>query len=309
LDFLSSVPTVEIIGLMITSDEFYVFPLLGTYYINFNLSGCEVGGTRDVGARDNKVWCNANLRKAFSLSIDRDAITETLALGQVSAGGFIAPGFIDYNGEDFFDNARSASEIVTDDGAYSLAVTYFELAANELYPEAANTAAAVALLQYELETKSYHYNTSEGHQLIAEMMQAMWEENLGFTIQLTNEEWALFQATRVEGDFDMARGGWLTDFMDPYGMLEIFTQWNGYNDADYDSAAFEAAMAEASTATTSEDHFEALYGAYGIFMEDMPVIPIYHYNDYYLVSSRITGWSRSVLGSIDFSTASIGEAE
>ncbi len=40
-------------------------------------------------------------------------------------------------------------------------------------------------------------------------------------------------------------------------------------------------------------------------MEDMPIIPIYHYNDVLMVSMRVTGWSRSVLGTIDFSTASV----
>jgi len=309
LDFIPSVPTAEIPGLMVASDEFYVFPLLGTYYVNFNLSGCEVGGTRDVGTRDNTIWCNANLRNALALSIDRDAITEALAAGQVPAGGFISKGFSDHNGEDFFDNSKNDSLIVTDDGAYAAAVTAFELAADELYPDAADTAAALVLLRAELETKSYHYNTSDGHKQVAELMQGMWFENLGFTIELTNEEWALFQATRTDGDFDMARGGWLTDFMDPSGMLGIFTQGNAYNDPDYNSTAFEAQIDLAKSATSSADHFNALYAAHELFMADMPIIPIYHYNDTMLVSSRLTGWSRSVLGSVDFSTASIEAAE
>ena len=307
LDFLPSVPTAEIPGLMIASDEFYVFPLLGTYYVNFNLSGCEIGGTRDIGDRDNTVFCNENLRKALALSLDREAITEALAAGQVPAGGFVPPGFADDNGEDFYENSKNDSEIVVDDGAYAAAVTYFEAAANELYPEAADTAAAVALLQAELETKEYHHNTSEGHKQVAELMQGMWEENLGFTIQITNEEWALFQATRTDGDYDMARGGWLTDFMDPSGMLGIFVQNNAYNDPDYDSAAFQAKIDEAQNATTAAAHFTALYEAHEIFMDDMPVFPVYHYNDTYLVSGRLEGWSRSVLGTVDFSTASIVE--
>jgi oligopeptide transport system substrate-binding protein len=302
LDFIPSVPTAEIPGLMVASDEFYVFPLLGTYYINFNLSGCDIGGSRDIGSRDNTIFCNANLRTALALSLDRDAITEALAAGQVAAGGFIPPGFADHNGEDFFDNSKNDSDIVTDDGAYAAAVTAFEAAASEL-------SMTVAELQAVLETKEYRYNTSEGHKQVAELVQGMWEENLGFTINLANEEWALFQATRTDGNYDMARGGWLTDFMDPSGMIGIFTQGNAYNDPDYNSAAFEAKIAEASSATSSADHFNALYDAHEIFMQDMPVIPIYHYNDTMLVKSYVTGWSRSVLGSIDFSTATVDKAE
>ena len=300
LDFIPSVPTAEIPGLMVSSDEFYVFPLLGTYYINFNLSGCDIGGTRDIGTRDNAIFCNENLRKALALSIDRDAITEALAAGQVPAGGFIPPGFSDHTGADFFETSKDDSDIVTDDGAYTMAVDYFEDAATDL-------GMTVAELRTELETKEYRYNTSEGHKQVAELIQGMWNENLGFTINLANEEWALFQATRTDGNYDMARGGWLTDFMDPSGMIGIFTQGNAYNDPDYNSAAFEAKIDEAKTATTAAAHFEALYDAHAIFMEDMPVIPIYHYNDTMLVSSKLTGWGRSVLGSIDFSTAKITE--
>lgn len=305
LDFIPSVPTAMIPGLMIASQEFHVFPLLGTYYINFNLAGDpDIGGTKDIGDRDNEVFYNENLRKALALAIDREAITEALGAGQVPAGGFISPGFLDHNEEDFYENSKDDSDIVVDDGAFALAETYFETAANELYPDAADP---VAELRTELETKEYRYNTSEAHKQVAELVQGMWKDNLGFTIELGNEEWALFQGTRTDGNYDMARGGWLTDFMDPSGMLGIFTQGNAYNDPDYNNPAFEAKIEEAQTATTAAAHFQALYDAHKIFMEDMPVIPIYHYNDTMLVKSHVKGWSRSVLGGIDFSSAYIEE--
>jgi oligopeptide transport system substrate-binding protein len=305
LDYLSDVPSDLVPSLLVTSDEFYVFPLLGTYYINFNLSGDpEIGGTRDVGTRDLDIFYNLNLRKALALSMDREAITEALGAGQVPAGGFIPPGFKDHNDEDFYENSKNDSEIVIDDSKYDEAVTYFAAAANELFPSATDP---VQALRDALETKEYLYNTSEGHQQIGELVQGMWEENLGFTIELGNEEWALFQVTRTEGNFDMARGGWLTDFMDPSGMIGIFTQGNAYNDPDYNNPDFEDALEDARTATTAQAHFEALYEAHEIFMADYPVIPIYHYNDVLMVKSYVKGWSRSVLGSIDFSTAYIEE--
>jgi oligopeptide transport system substrate-binding protein len=193
---------------------------------------------------------------------------------------------------------------VADDGSYELAVTYFETAADELFPAAADP---VQALRDELETMTYLYNTSEAHQQVGELMQEMWADNLGFTIQLGNEEWATFQDTRTDGAFDLSRGGWLTDFMDPSGMIGIFTQGNAYNDPDYYNADFEAKLEEAREATTAAAHFEALYEAHEIFMDDMPIIPIYHYSDVLLVKARIVGWSRSVLGTIDFSTAKFAE--
>ncbi len=303
LDVLPSVPSAMIPGLLVASQEFYVFPLLGTYYINFNLSGNpEIGGSRNVGSRDLSIFYNVNLRYALALSLDREAIVEALGTGAVPAGGFISPGFMDHNGDDFFENTAEDSEIVTDDGAYALAVTYFATAANELFPEASDP---VAALRAALASKTYLYNTSDGHRQVGELVQAMWEDNLGFRIQLGNEEWATFQGTRTDGAYDLARGGWLTDFMDPSGMIGIFTQGNAYNDPDYNNPAFEAALEAARTATTAQAHFEALYEAHAIFMGDMPIIPIYHYNDVFLIKAKVQGWSRSVLGSIDFSTAYI----
>lgn len=306
LDFIPSVPTTEIPAFMISNSEFHVFPLLGTYYVNFNLSGCnDLGGTRDIGTRDNTIFCNENLRTSLALALDRIEITEALAAGQVPAAGFIPPGFSDNTGADFYDSSKNDSDIVTDDGALVLAWTLFETAADELYPNAATTAAAVALLQAELNTKEYAHNTSEGHQLVAELMQAMWSETLGFTIQITNEPWALFQVSRTAGDFDLARGGWLTDFMDPSGMIGIFTPGNAYNDPDYLNPEFVTFITAAAEATTSAAHFDALYDAHKVFMTDMPVIPVYHYNDSMLVKAYVVGWSRSVLGGVDFSTATI----
>jgi len=302
LDVLADVPSDLIPNLSVTSDEFYSYPLLGTYYANFNLSGTEIGGTRDIGDRDVTVFGNKNLRYALTLSIDRQALVEAVGTGAIPAAGFIPPGFLDHNEEDFYENSKNDSEIVVDDGAYELAVTYFEAAADELYPDSATP---VEDLRDELSSKVYLYNTSEAHAQVGVLIQEMWSENLGFEIELGNEEWATFQDTRTDGAFDISRGGWLTDFMDPSGMIGIFTQGNAYNDPDYFNQDFEDALKDARDATTAQAHFEALYEAHQIFMEDMPIIPIYHYNDVLMVSSKIEGWSRSVLGSIDFSSAKI----
>ena len=40
-------------------------------------------------------------------------------------------------------------------------------------------------------------------------------------------------------------------------------------------------------------------------MNDMPIIPVYHYSDTMLVSNDLKDWGRSVLGTVDFSRAYI----
>ncbi|MGS0973699.1 MAG: peptide ABC transporter substrate-binding protein [Candidatus Izemoplasmataceae bacterium] len=299
LDYIPSVPTAEVPILIAESDEFYVFPLLGTYYYSFNMDA-DGDGVNEGFAEDG-LWSNRKLRTALNYAIDRDAITEALGAGQVSAGGFVPPGFMDHEGNDFFETAGTYG-LVTDDGNFDEAVSLFADAASEL-------GMSVSELQTALESEELLYNTSEGHQFVAQMVQESWQQVLGFTMPLANQDWAIFQDTRSQGDFSVARGGWLTDFMDPSGLLGIFKSDNSYNDPNYYNSEFDTLLTEASTTTDTATHFEKLYEAQEVFMTDFPIIPVYHYTDTMLVSDDLVGWGRSVLGTVDFTRATINRSE
>lgn len=75
LDFLPDVPPAEVSSLIAEDPNFYVFPLLGTYYYNINM--------------DLDLYKDVNVRRAMNLAIDRDLICETMGSGQVPATGFV----------------------------------------------------------------------------------------------------------------------------------------------------------------------------------------------------------------------------
>lgn len=277
LHYIPSVPSAEVPRLIAEDSNFYVFPLLGTYYYNFNL--------------DLDLFKDVRVRRALTLAIDRDVIVETLGAGQVPAAGFVPPGFLDDKGNDFFETAGTYG-IPTDLSALDEAK---QLLADAGYPNGEGFPEFTLL-----------YNTSEGHKMVAELVQEMFKTNLGISIKLENQEWAVFQDTRKEGNFEMARGGWLTDYMDPSGMLSIFTSANAYNDPNYYNDEYDDLMSKAAV-TRGAEHFELLYKAQEMFMNDLPVIPVYHYTETMLVSEKLQGWDRSVLGSVDFSGAYLVE--
>ncbi len=236
----------------------------------------------------------------MAYAIDREAIVDTLGGGQVPAAGFVPPGFIDNEGNDFFETA-GAYGMVADDGNFAQAVTLFAEAA-------ADMDMTVAELRALLATETLLYNTSEAHAEVAQLVQESWNQVLGFQMLLGNQDWAIFQETRKNDQFDIARGGWLTDFMDPIGMLAIFTEGNSYNDPNYDNPAFDLLIEQAQASTDPAVHFAKLYDAQDLLMEFMPIIPVYHYSDFMYVKSYLKDWGRSVLGTVDFSRAYI-EAE
>ena len=279
LDFIPDVPIDEIPRLIAEDPNFYVFPLLGTYYYSFNL--------------DLEIWDSSLVRRALAMGFDRELICDTLASGEVPAAGFIPPGFLDADGNDFFEVAGTYG-LSTDGSSVEAAQA---LLAEAGYPNGEG-----------FPTFTLIYNTSEAHQTVAEIMQEQWKTNLGIECTLENQEWSTFQDTRKEGNFELARGGWLTDFMDPSGMLGIFKNLDvAYNEPNYYNPDFEAALDAASSATTAAEHFEYLYAAQDIFMNDMPIIPVYHYSDTMLASEVLEGWDRSVLGTLDFTGAYIAE--
>ena len=156
---------------------------------------------------DLDMWQDVRVRKALTLAIDRNRIVEVLAKGNIPASGFVPPGFPDHEGNDFFEKAGTYG--IVNDG--SRADEAKELMAEAGYPDGEGFPKFTLM-----------YNTSEGHQLVAEMVQEMWKTNLGIECDLENQEWAVFQDTRKEGDYEVARGGWITDFLDPMGLLAIF---------------------------------------------------------------------------------------
>lgn len=283
LDFIPSVPSVLIPTLVAESSEFYAFPLLGTYYYNFNMNSPE--------------FDNAKLRTALALAIDRTAVVEALSGGQIPATGFVPTGFVDNEGNDFATVSGDYG-IAPDNSKFDEAVTLFAEAAGEM-------GMTVAELQASLYNKVILYNTSEAHALVAQMVQESWKTVLGVEMTLQNQEWAVFQDTRQNGDYDIARGGWLTDFMDPAGMLAIFVEGNAYNDPKYNNADYNQLMTDAAAATDVAVHFEKLYAAQDLLMADMPIIPVYYYSDIMMAKVYLVDWGRSVLGSVDFTHAKI----
>ena len=285
LDVLPSVPNSMTAALIAEDPNFYRTPVLGTYYYSFNMEDAD--GT----------WDNLNLRKALNYAIDRTAITEELSDGQIPATGFVPYGFLDDEENDFAETSGDFG-IPTDNSKFTEAVQLFATAAGEMNM-------TVVELQSYLNGKVILYNTSESHKLVAEMVQESWKQVLGIEVTIENQDWTVFSNNKAEGHFDISRGGWINEFMDPVGMLTLFTSDNYFNDPSYDSVTYDVLMSEAQLTIDNATHFEKLYAAEAILMGDLPIIPIYYYADVYLIKDYVVGWGRSALGSLDFTHTKI----
>ena len=282
IDMLNAVPNDLIPQLMIEDPEFYVLPVIGTYYYNFNMRDDSIPELKDE-----------RVRKALAYAIDRKELVEqVLKGGQLPAAGFVSPGIVDAEGNEFRTVAGDYG-IPTDGSKIEEAKA---LLAEAGFPNGEG-----------FPTLDVKYNTNESHKTIAEAIQAMWNKNLGINVELSNAEWAVFQDERKNGNFDIARGGWLGDYSDPNTMLDLFVVDGMFNDPKWVSEEYTKLIKDAAF-LSGQERMDNFYKAEEILMGELPVIPLYFYTDFFMVKSNVTGVSKTKLNSLWLGDAQV-EAE
>ena len=77
------------------------------------------------------------------------------------------------------------------------------------------------------------YNTSEDHRKIAVALQQMWKDALNIDVTLTNQEWKVYLDSMDQMNFQMARRGWIGDYVDPNSFLDLFLSGGGNNNTGF----------------------------------------------------------------------------
>ncbi len=274
LDFINSVPQEEIQKLLDTK-ELKIKPYVGTYFVCFN--------TEKEPFNDPKV------RKAFSLAIDRNFIVnQVTGQGQEPATAYVPSGVYDANGaegddfrtvggdyysindEDYEKNIEEAKKLMEEAGYKD----------GEGFPQI-----------------DYLYNTDENHKAIAEALQNMWQENLGVQVNLQNQDWNVFLKERKEGNYNIARHGWIADYNDPMSFIDMWLTGGGNNDAQYKNPEFDKFVKAAKATSDPDERMENMHKAEDILIgEDNVVAPLYFYNNSYMMKPNINGLYYTPLG-------------
>lgn len=277
---IKDVPTEEIPSLS-GNPDFYVDPIIGTYYLSLNLQRAP--------------FDDANVRKALSLAIDRDYVANTLMQGTYSpAYNFMGPGWIDTDGSEFMDNANGGTSYISEDYEANLEEAK-KLLADAGYENGAGLPAI-----------TYSTNDTGYHRVVAEYLQQAWAE-IGVELNVDIVEWASFTPMRRNGDFDTSRNGWVGDYSDPSNMLDLFYSSNGNNDGKFSNADYDAAMDVSRTTLDAAERSEALHKAEDILMDEMGCVPVAYYNDFWLQSDKIVDSWHSPYGYWYFMYADIAE--
>jgi len=138
------------------------------------------------------------------------------------------------------------------------------------------------------------YNTSEAHQAIAELIQSQWKRSLGIDVGLRNQEWAAYLNSRRQGDFHLARAGWIGDYIDPSTFLKLFAGNNPHNHSNWSNPDYDRLLRTAREERDSDLRLARYHDAEQILMDQMPVIPLYSYVSQSMVRPYVKGFHHNV---------------
>ncbi|MDD3428679.1 MAG: peptide ABC transporter substrate-binding protein [Oscillospiraceae bacterium] len=265
--FADQMPNDEIDAWSAKSD-FYKEAQLGTYYVSFNVTKAPLD--------------NAEFRKALILAVDRDNIVVNIGKsGQMPAGAFV-PGSLSDAAEgssfrDAGDYYNPNKEANADNLAEAKAII------QKLYPDG------------NVPAIEYLYNEGTGHQQVGEALQADWAK-IGVKVEIVSQEWATFLNTRKNGDYYIARNGWLGDYNDPLTFLDMWMTGGGNNDAQWSNAEYDDLINLAMNSSDRAERYEAMHKAEDLIFEDWMLCPLDYYVDIYLLNEKVDGFYSSPLG-------------
>ena len=320
---IDDVPTNEIASLKTEyPTEFVVEGQIGTYYVCWNINedilpaGSDLTGAEAESAK-------AEIRQAVGLLFDRNYICEQIAQGgEVPAASFVPMGMTDKDGSEFYESAGH------NDGYTG----YYNVSA-DAYTDNFNQAVETLKKYYtydeatgkftDFPTMTYLYNTNDNHKAIGEYLQGQLAQ-VGITMNLENQEWNTFLNSRKNGDYSMARNGWLADFNDPISFLDMWITDSGNNDVQYGkgdhaslaiysldltpygydtkvengtwSQTYDVLISTIKSCTDTDTRYDLMHLAEDMLMDTGCITPLYFYTDLYMIDDSIQGFYSNPLG-------------
>lgn len=253
--------------------EFFSIPRIGMQYFDFNAS--------------KKPFDDAKVRKAFSMSINRDQIIKSIvqsvekpAFGMVPYG--IPHGvqkdkeYRDVVGNVFSENVDEAKKLLAEAG----------------YPDGNGIPEITMIVM-----------ASQSDKDIAQALQSMWKQNLGVDVSIQTFESKVYWDEIENGNFNIASDGWTGDYPDPMTNLDIFEGVNTADDLRWNSAEYDRLLEENRKNSDQAKRMENFAKAEKILADEMPLMPIRFFEDQFLAKPNVKGVLKNYIGHTIFEYA------
>ena len=240
-------------------DYVRVNPFMGTIYFSINTT--------------IEQFDDANVRNALGMAIDRDFIAnEILRAGQQPAYSMIPPGVANYPG--------------------GVEATWADIPVEQRRQMARELLEAAGYGPDNPFEFEYTYRATGDNPRIAPVVQNDWSAIADWVQPelIVNDTQIHYDNLRAS-DFQVADGGWIADYNDPYNFLFLGEYRSvPMNYARYNNPVFDSLVTDANRELDLELRGAMMAQAEQMMIDDMPIIPIVFYVNKNLVNPRVTGW-------------------
>ncbi|WP_434630680.1 peptide ABC transporter substrate-binding protein [Thermoanaerobacterium thermosaccharolyticum] len=240
------------------SKEFHVQPLAVSWFLQFN--------------NKDQIFKNANIRKAFTLSIDRSLlINNVIKNGSIPAESAVPDVIKGYQ----LEFRKEAGEKYFKDNDVKHAQEYLQKGLKELGLTKLPT---ITLLGEDSDTaKKYD-----------QALQQMWNKNLGVNVQIKSEAFKVYLDDLTKGNYELAMSGWGANYCnDPMAFLDMWETNNANNSAFYSNPNYDRLIEEAKAINNLKIRNDKLIQAEKILMNDMGIGPLYFESSAYILKSYV----------------------
>ncbi|SPB13361.1 periplasmic oligopeptide-binding protein precursor [Caballeronia novacaledonica] len=229
--------------------------ILGTRYYSFN--------NRDPLLKDVRV------RKALSMVVDRDLLAQRVtADGQIPLYSVLPKGV-------------SGADVTTYDWASWPMAKRVEEAKKLLEQAGVKPGTKLRLAM----------NTSDYNKKMAIFIASEWKSKLGLTMDIESMEFKVLLKKRHDGDYQIARNGWVADYKDASTFVQLVTCGSAQNDNANCNPKADALVKEASLTEDPAKRTQLQTQAVKMIMDDYPILPLLQYGLPRLVKSYVGGYS------------------
>ena len=235
----------------------------------------EIRNTPMLGLRyyslqnEDPLLKDIRVRKALSMVIDRDILAK-----KVTADG------------------QSAAYGITVAGTNGADPTTYDWASWPMDKRVAEAKKLMASAGVAPGTKiKFAYNTNDYHKKMAIFAASEWKTKLGIDLELEAMEFKVLIKKRDDGQYQMARNGWVADYNDATTFLTLVQCDSAQNSQKNCNRKAEELITQGNKSTDPAKRKALLTQAAKLIMDDYPMIPLLQYTVPRLVKPYVGGYS------------------
>lgn len=247
-------------------DDFYSELVAGVCFYSFNTGKYPVD--------------NTNIRKALTFAMNRhDIINHTLQTSHEVATRYTSKLLLNNDEEHYFE-----------DNQQELAVEYFEKGLQEL---------GITRSEFpSLEISTSHAPIE--NKKVAEAIADQWKQVLGINTTIQTAEWKVYVDKLTSKQYTIGRMGLVSIYEDPLLFLEQYKDaTSGFNFSGWKSKTFTASLEKTWAEKNPELRNQYLKETEKIFLDEMPIAPLFFYSFSYLKKPHVKNLSLNKTGIVD----------